>query len=70
MIIKKNQTVTANKALKIQKKNEVTASTDNKSEAKKYIKCAIDALGASAKSGDTVARDALANLSVILFDLK
>jgi hypothetical protein len=62
--------VTANKALKIQKKNEVKASTDNKSEAKKYIKCAIDALGASAKSGDTVARDALANLSVILFDLK
>ena len=62
--------MTANKALKIQKKNEVKASTDNKSEAKKYIKCAIDALGASAKSGDTVARDALANLSVILFDLK
>lgn len=62
--------MTANKALKIQKKNEVNASTDNKSEAKKYIKCAIDALGASAKSGDTVARDALANLSVILFDLK
>lgn len=62
--------MTANKALKIQKKNEVNASTDNKSEAKKYIKCAIDALGASAKGGDTIARDALANLSVILFDLK
>ena len=61
--------MTANKALKIQKKNEVKASTD-RAEAKKYIKCAIDALGASAKSGDAIARDALANLSVILFDLK
>lgn len=61
--------MTANKALKIQKKNEVKASTD-RDEAKKYIKCAIDALGASAKGGDTIARDALANLSVILFDLK
>lgn len=67
MIIKKNQT--ANKELKIQK-NKVTASKNNKEDAKKYIKCAIDALGSSAKSGDTIARDALANLSVILFDLK
>ena len=62
--------MTANKTLKIQKKNEVKASTSDKTEAKKYIKCAIDALGASAKSGDAIARDALANLSVILFDLK
>lgn len=70
MIIKKNQKVTAGKELKIQKKRDVKASTDSRAEAQKYIKCAIDALGASAKSGDTIARDALANLSVILFDLK
>lgn len=67
MKIKKNTIM--NTQMKIQKPSKVKASTD-KGEAKKYIKCAIDALGASAKSGDTVARDALANLSVILFDLK
>lgn len=67
MRIKKNQTV--NSQITIQKKREVSASKDGKAEAKKYIKCAIDALGASAKNGDTVARDALANLGVILFDL-
>ena len=69
MRIKKNEIV-ANQKIAIQKKIDVQASTDNKAEAKRYIKCAIDALGASAKGGDTVARDALANLSVILFDLK
>lgn len=67
MIIKKNSVM--NTQMKIQKPSKVAASK-NKDEAKKYIKCAIDALGASAKSGDTIARDALANLSVILFDLK
>jgi hypothetical protein len=60
--------------MKMQKKSDIKASktvnVNSKAEAKKYIKCAIDALGASAKSGDTVSRDALANLSVILFDLK
>lgn len=62
--------MTANKQISIQKKRDIKASSDDKAEAQKYIKCAIDALGASAKSGDTIARDALANLSVILFDLK
>jgi hypothetical protein len=32
--------------------------------------CAISALGEKAKAGDKSARDAVANLSVVLFDLK
>lgn len=67
MRIKKNSVM--NTQMKIQKPNKVQAS-NSKDEAKKYIKCAIESLGASAKNGDAVARDALANLSVILFDLK
>lgn len=67
MKIKKNSVM--NTQMKIQKPSKVQASND-KAEAKKYIKCAIDSLGASAKNGDAIARDALANLSVILFDLK
>lgn len=68
MKIKKNSKI--NSQMTIQKPSKVNASKDNNAEAKKYIRCAIDALGKQAQSGDTVARDALANLSVILFDLK
>ena len=39
-------------------------------KATEHIMCAISALGDKAKSGDTTARDAVANLSVVLFDLK
>ena len=59
MIIKKNTSVKA------------TTSTKNKpdySEAQKHIKCAIDALGNQAKQ-DIVAKESIANLSVVLFDL-
>ncbi len=48
----------------------IKSSTDNKTEACKYIKSAIDTLGASAIQGDQSAKDAIANLSVILLDLK
>lgn len=48
----------------------IKSSTDNNAEACKYIKSAIDVLGASAIQGDQNAKDAIANLSVILFELK
>ena len=38
------------------------------SEAQKHIKCAIEALGKDAKQ-DVLAKDSIANLSVVLFDL-
>lgn len=37
-------------------------------EAQKHIKCAIDALGKHAKD-DVLAKESIANLSVVLFDL-
>ena len=53
------------------KKNSVTSKTvDNKAEAIRYIKCAIDALGAEVKSGNKDIKASIADLSVILFDLK
>jgi hypothetical protein len=48
----------------------IKSSTDNKEEACKYIKSAIDVLGDSARNGNAEARNAIANLSVILFELK
>lgn len=48
----------------------VKSSEDNKEVACKYIKSAIDALGASAINGNQEAKTAIANLSVILFELK
>lgn len=53
---------------KNQKKNNVTAN--DYAKASEHIMCAISALGEKAKSGDKQARDAVANLSVVLFDLK
>ena len=47
----------------------VIANTD-KQEAVEYIRSAISALGNSAIKGDTQSKEAIANLSVILFDLK
>lgn len=52
---------------------KVTASTKvvankNYQTAQKYIKCAIDALGACGKS-DEFAKDRIADLSVVLFDI-
>ena len=47
-----------------------TQSNTGYDKATEHIMCAISALGDKAKSGDTTARDAVANLSVVLFDLK
>lgn len=61
--------------MKIQKKVESTTTpnvnTDKcYSDATKSIKCAIDSLGKAAVSGDTRAKEAIANLSVIMLDMK
>lgn len=48
----------------------IKSSTDDKTDACKYIKSAIDALGTSARNGNQDAKNAIANLSVILFELK
>ena len=49
-------------------KNNVTANEYAK--ASEHIMCAISALGEKAKNGDSHAKDVIANLSVVLFDLK
>ena len=59
----KNQKSQKNQKLSIQ-------SSSDYNKAMKHIMCAISALGDKAKSGDNTARDAVANLSVVLFDLK
>ena len=50
-------------------KKKIVANTDKK-EAVEYIRSAISVLGNSAIKGDAQSKDAIANLSVILFDLK
>lgn len=42
----------------------------NRDEAIEYIKCAIDSLGQEALDGDPVVKEAIANLGVVMFDLK
>lgn len=55
-------------------KKPVKASTDKPavdySEAIDFIKSAIDALGDLAETGDALAKESIANLSVVLLDLK
>lgn len=55
--------------LKRSKKNPIQSNSEY-SKATEHIMCAISALGEKAKAGDKSARDAVANLSVVLFDLK
>lgn len=62
-------TVRANSERDTRKRTRVTAN-DSKSEAVEYIRSAISVLGESAIAGDTESKDAIADLSVILFDLK
>ncbi len=50
-------------------KINITAN-DSYAEAAEYIRCAISALGASARKSDVLAKESIANLSVILMDLK
>ena len=49
------------------KKNDVTASY---AEAKEHILAAIHILGSEALNGDSLAKDSISNLSVVLLDLK
>lgn len=49
-------------------KNNVKA--DEYAKASEHIMSAISVLGSKAKSGDAHAKDVIANLSVVLFDLK
>jgi len=68
IIKKKNSDVKSGRTIKTQKSG-VTAALNSKTEAVEYIKSAIHTLGATAKD-DIIAKEAIANLSVILFDLK
>jgi hypothetical protein len=54
-------------AKKVTASKEVVANK-NYQAAQRYIKCAIDALGACGKS-DEFAKDRIADLSVVLFDI-
>ncbi len=65
MKIEKN--VSRTKSIKASK----NIKDDNKySEAIEYIQCAISVLGKSAQKSDVLARETIANLSVVLMDLK
>lgn len=61
----KKSSVTANKQAHNQK-----VSGNQYADARESITAAIYALGDTAKSGDVKARESIANLSVILFDLQ
>jgi hypothetical protein len=50
------------------KKTEVKASTSKYDKAQQHIKAAIEIL-ATCKNGDEVAKDSIANLGVVMFDL-
>lgn len=52
------------------KRNAGITAKSNYSEASEYIKCAISALGEPAKNSDQIARESIANLSVVLMDLQ
>lgn len=67
MRIQKSSLKTA-RPISAQKSKAVNASS--KAKAMEHIKCAINALGADAKGGDSQAKSTIADLSVILFDLK
>jgi hypothetical protein len=53
-----------------QKNQKNNVKADEYAKASEHIMCAISALGDKAKSGDSHAKDVIANLSVVLFDLK
>lgn len=57
------------KSQSTEKANTIVKASEN-TEAIRYIRCAIDALGAAAKAGDKSSKDAIANLGVVLFDIQ
>lgn len=66
-----NMTIKKNPAAdKVKQGHTKVNAKSNYDEASEYIRCAISALGKSAKESDTIARESIANLSVVLMDLK
>ena len=57
-------------SMKNQKNSQNNVNADEYAKASEHIMSAISVLGSKAKSGDTHAKDVIANLSVVLFDLK
>lgn len=53
-----------------QKNPQNNVKADEYAKASEHIMSAISVLGSKAKSGDAHAKDVIANLSVVLFDLK
>lgn len=51
-------------------KGSETVKVGKYDEAVEYIQCAISELSKSAKKSDVLARESIANLSVVLMDLK
>ena len=49
---------------------DATVSKSDYAEAINNIQSAIQALSKAAQDGDTLAKESIANLSVVLFDLK
>lgn len=67
--IKKNgKPSAASKSVKASKTVSVEAAKHE--EAKQYIRSAIAVLCKDAKNGDSIAKDSIANLGVILMDLR
>lgn len=57
-------------SMKNQKNPQNNVKADEYAKASEHIMSAISVLGSKAKSGDAHAKDVIANLSVVLFDLK
>lgn len=66
MSIKVKKTKRQSPSARITSSHNVSSYID----AKESITAAIHALGDAAKSGDSLARESIANLSVVLFDLQ
>jgi hypothetical protein len=63
-----SSTVQAKKVVR-QQSQKVTAAAGGRDEAVEYIQSAIHSLGCNSRD-DIIAKEAIANLSVILMDLK
>lgn len=65
-----NLTIQKKPSVKSVIRSSETLNESSYQNAINSIRNAIDSLGTVAKSGDSLAKDAIANLSVILFDLQ
>ena len=68
-IVKKTTNISSNVDVDKKTVSKDNTNANNYSEALDCIKSAIDSLSKTAKT-DIVARESIANLSVVLFDLK